>query len=241
MRSLVAYGFLAPPNVFIVIGLLGALIALIWRRAGLALVLLNSLCLFITATPAFSSYLETRLESQIPKSADLSSAQAILVFGADVRDDAPNTLGPQSIERLIMVADAYHRLHLPVAVSGGRIEGSETSVARLMKSALKQYFAVPVAWSEDQSRNTFENAAYTERLLRKAKIGTVVLVTQARDLPRAIWSCKRVGLRAVPWTAPRAALQIEQVKDFLPSAKAFEASFYAIHELLGTLYYRARY
>jgi uncharacterized SAM-binding protein YcdF (DUF218 family) len=245
MRSLVSYGFLAPPNLFIVLCLLGAVIALVWRRrAGTVVVLASSICLFAAAMPAVSSYLTLCLESQIPKGADLSGAQAIVVLAADFRSGhgaIPDRLGLQSLERLVLTADAHHQLHLPVAVSGGRVADLQTSLAELMKAALTQYFAVPVTWSENRSRTTYENAAYTAQLLRDANIGTVVLITQARDMPRAIWSFERVGLRALPWPEPRTVLRVDRIEDFLPSTGALDDSFYAMHELIGTFYYRLYY
>jgi len=204
----------------------------------------SSFCLFVAATPAFSSYLLQCLQAEIPKGADLSSAQAIVVLGADVRPGngaVPDSPGPQSIERLLFAAEAHHQLHLPVVLSGGRVSNWQVPIAELMKVALERYFAVPVAWSEDRSRTTYENALYTAQWLRAANIGTVVLVTQARDLPRAIWSFERVGLRALPWPAPRTPLQIHRIEDFLPNVASMYDSFYAFHELIGGLFYRFRY
>ena len=65
MRSLVSYGFLAPPVLFITLCLVGALITVVWWRIGIAIVLVSTLCLYVAATPAFSSYLAYQLESDI--------------------------------------------------------------------------------------------------------------------------------------------------------------------------------
>jgi uncharacterized SAM-binding protein YcdF (DUF218 family) len=244
MRSLVSYGFLAPPTVLITLCLLGGLIGIVWRRLGAILVLASSLGLFVAAAPAFSSYLSNQLESEIPDDIGFGNAEAIVVLGADVRAGdgaAPDRLGLLSLERLIFAAEAYRRFHLPVAVSGGQLAGTQTSVAELMKTALEESFAVPVAWSEDRSRTTYENALYSAGLLKAQHIRTVILITQAPVLPRAIWSFERMGLHAVPWPAPRTALAFDQVDDFLPSVSALEQSFYALHEIIGRLYYRLRY
>jgi uncharacterized SAM-binding protein YcdF (DUF218 family) len=244
MYSLISYGFLAPPNILIVLCFAGALLSLVCRRAGIIVALAASFSLYVAATPAFSSYLLWYIESQISESKDLDIAQAIVVLGVDIRHGRgviSDRLGPQSLERLAMAAEAHHLLHLPVAVSGGRISDSQASIAELMKTALKQLFAVPVAWSEDRSQTTHENAAHTEKLLRESNIGIVVVVAQARDLPRIIWSFERVGLRALPWPAPRTTLKIDRMGDFLPSAGALNESFYALHELMGIVYYQVQY
>jgi len=69
----------------------------------------------------------------------------------------------------------------------------------------------------------------------------VVVIAQAEDLPRAVWCFKRVGLRAIPWPAPRRVFKPDSVEDFLPDSKAFQQSFHALHEMIGSLYYSAIY
>lgn len=245
MESLVSNGFLAPPTVFIVLCLVGALLALRLRRAGVALALAASLALYIAAIPACSSYLLQRAEAGLPPEVDLNSAQAIVVLGGDVRagngKSIPDRLGPISEERVLYAAQAYRRLHLPVAVSGGAVADTRLSEASLMKSALEADFAVPVTWAEDKSRTTWENAVYTAALLRSEKVANVVLVTQAWHLPRAIWSFDRVGLHPLPWPAPRTAAACCAIGDFLPNIGALHESFLALHELIGGVYYRLRH
>lgn len=245
VASVVSYGFLAPPALFIVLCLAGALAGLVWRRTGLAVVLFASLCLFAAATPALSSYLLLEAEAGIPVNPDFHAAQAIVVLGGDQRigngADIPDTLGPLSLERVVFAAEAYRRLALPVAVSGGLVPGAHAASAQLMKAVLEQDLGVPVSWSEAGSRTTYENAVFTAALLRPQNIGTVVLVTQAWHLPRAIWSFERAGLRALPWPAPRATAQLNQIDDFLPNSAALHDSFHALHELIGGFYYRLRH
>lgn len=245
MRDMIGYGILALPNLLIILCLLGSLCALIWRqRMAIVVVTVASCGLFVMATPAFSSYLLVWLEADIPTDVDFSAAQAIVVPCADFRsghrgaDDGP---GPQSIQRLMFAADAYNRFHLPILVAGGPAPRLSTTCARLLKSTIERYFAVPVSWIEDRSQTTFENAAYSAQLLEKMNIHTVIVVTQARDMPRAIWSFERVGLRALPWPAPRATAATGQIADVLPNPESLEETFYALHEVIGALYYRLKY
>ena len=244
MEHLVAYGFLAPPTIFITLCLAGAVIALVRRRGGIVLVLLASLCLFAAATPALSSYLLHRLEAAVPGAPDLVQAQAIVVLSADIRvgngRDIIDMLGPLSIERLAWAAAAYRRLRLPVLVSGGHVEHSRLAIGTLMKAVLEHAFYVPVAWDEDRSTTTRENAIETARLLLPQQITRVVLVTHAWHQPRAIAAFARAGLTALPWPAPRDAVHANRLEDFLPSAGALQNTFYALHEMLGLIYYRWR-
>lgn len=244
MEGLVSHGFLAPPTVFILLSLAGAVIALVWRRLGLALALISSLCLYAAATPALSSWLLRGLEAGVPAAPDLRAAQAIVVLGGDVEvggGGIPDRLGPLSLERVVLGAQAYRRLHLPVAVSGGLVGHARQSVAALMKAALETDFGVPVKWSEQRSRTTWENAVGTAQILRPQGIATVVVVTQAWHLPRALWSFAHAGLTPLPWAAPPRAPQALRPDDLLPSLAALSDTAFAIHEILGGQYYRLRY
>src|SRR5438477_2100646 len=245
MSDLISYGFLMPPAVLILLSLAGALLALRWRGFGVVLVILSSAALYLLATPLVASTLLQQVETGIPESADLTTAQAIVVPGASVHlgngASAPDTLGPLSLERVVYAAEAYRRLHLPVAVSGGRVYPAQTAEAVLMRAALDRDFGVPVAWSDDQSRTTYENALYTARLLSLERIATVVVVTQAWHLPRALWAFERAGLHAVAWPVPRDFVRLRRIDDVLPSIAALHDSAYALHEVIGRLYYGLRY
>jgi uncharacterized SAM-binding protein YcdF (DUF218 family) len=245
VESPFSFGVLALPTVFIVLSLAGALIALVWRPAGVALALASSLALYVSATPALSSYLLRQVESGLPQNGDLAGAQAIVVLGGDVLHgngaDIPDRLGPLSLERAVFAAEAYRRLRLPVLVSGGRERGAHSSEGALMKAALEESFAVPVAWNEEQSHTTWENALYTAQVLLPEKLVTVVLVSQAWHLPRALWAFERVGLKPLPWPAPRTASPRYKTGSFLPSLTALHNTFYALHEMIGGVYYRLRY
>lgn len=242
VESLFSFGPLALPTAFISLSLLGALLALRWRCLGLALTLISSLCLFAAATPALSSSLLYWVEQRLPPSTDLSRAQAIVVLSGDQRlgngADIPDTLGPLTLERVVLAAAAYRRLHLPVAVSGGREAAAHVAAATLMKRVLETEFAVPVAFVDDRSHTTWENAVDTARLLRAAGLRTVVLVSDAWHLPRALWAFDRAGLAALPWPAPRTAPQRRRLQDFLPRMAALHDTFYGLHELVGGVYYR---
>jgi uncharacterized SAM-binding protein YcdF (DUF218 family) len=245
MSDLISYGFLTPPAVLILLSLVGALLALRWRRFGLALVILSSMGLYALATPFVASWLLHDIESGIPDSADLSTAQAIVVLGGGVHvgdgDAAPDTLSPLSLERIVYAVEAYRRLHLPVAVSGGQIFPARTAEATLMRAALERGFDVPVTWSDDQSRTTYENALYAARLLIPDHITSVIVVTHAWHLPRALWAFERAGMKPLPWPVPRDFVRLQRLDDVLPSVAALHESSHALHEMTGALYYRLRY
>ncbi|MGH7095466.1 MAG: YdcF family protein [Stellaceae bacterium] len=244
LAHLASHGCLAPPAIFITLCVIGALLTLYRPHLGVMISLVSSLCLYAAATPFVASYLLSRIEARIPLDGDLSRAQAIVVLGANTHRDgggAKGTLGRVSLERVTYAAEAYRKLHLPIVVSGEREDDPRDTEAGLMAAALKTQFSVPVSWTEDKSTTTFENALFTQRLLQPANITTVVVVTEAWHMPRALWSFERVGFKALPWPAPRDTLQDAELRDFLPSIGALHDTFRALHETLGLAYYRMHY
>jgi uncharacterized SAM-binding protein YcdF (DUF218 family) len=247
MLAGLSYSFLMPPTVFIPAVLLGALLLPFRRRLGLAILLVSALCLYALSTPALSIGLLRTLEARIPLGPGAEDgAQAIVVLAGDVRHgdgrDRPDDVGLLSLERLQHAAALYRARHLPIIVTGGPIGGTRKSMAELMQAVLERDFATPVRWLEPHSRTTFENAVDVAAILGPEKIGTVLLVTQPWHMPRALWAFEHAGLHAVaaPTAQSRAVPRIG-IEDVVPEPSAVQRSFYALHELMGLLYYRLRY
>jgi uncharacterized SAM-binding protein YcdF (DUF218 family) len=185
------------------------------------------------------------VEIKPPGKPDFTGVQAIVVLGGGIRPGdgiaAPDTLNPWSLERVYFAAHAYRQLNLRVAVSGGQVGGAHVTEASLMKSVLNHDFGIPVTWVEDKSRTTYENALLTARLLKADNVTSVVVVTHAWHMRRALWSFERVGVHATAWPAPATFDEGDRVNDYLPDTGALEASYHALHEAIGLVYYRLRY
>jgi len=245
MSDLVSPEFLVPPSGLILLSVVAAWLALWHPRLGVALGVIATSLLALAAMPVVAAHMLEDVEIKPAASPDFSAAQAIVVLGGGVRrgngGKVPDTLGPWSLERLHFAAQAYRRLNLKIAVTGGRVMGAHQSEASLMKAALAEDFAIPVGWVEDRARSTWENALYTAPLLRADNVTTVVLVTHAWHMRRALWCFERVGLHAIPWPAPLTYDESDRIEDYLPQTGALEGSYHALHEAIGLAYYRLRY
>jgi uncharacterized SAM-binding protein YcdF (DUF218 family) len=215
------------------------------RRLGASISVVATSLLFLAAVPVVAERMLQNVEVKPLDKPDFSAAQAIVVLGGGVnRGDGgkvPDTLGAWSMERLDFAAHAYRQLHLKVAVSGGLTPGAHTAEAMLMKSVLESDFGVPVSWVENRSLTTWDNAVYTQELLQADGVNTVVLVTNAWHMRRALWSFERVGLHAIPYPAPPTFAESDRAADYLPSMHALEASYHALHEAIGLAYYQLRH
>lgn len=228
-----------------VTGLVGLVIAQRWPRIGWSVALVSLLGFYTLATPWAATHLIACLENQIRSDIAAGTPGAIVVLGGDTeRSDNPGKivrLGLLSVERIYFAAEEYHSSRLPVLVTGGVIDGTNISIADLMADALTKSFDVPVRWRETRARTTYENAEFSAELLKKYGVSTIMIVTQAWHLPRAIWAFHRFGIHALPTKySPHIVVRNSNFNDFLPSASALSSSAYAFHEIFGLAYYRLR-
>jgi uncharacterized SAM-binding protein YcdF (DUF218 family) len=237
--------FLVPPVGLVLVCVVGAWLTLWHRRFGIFVSVIATSLLLLASLPVVAARIIETVEVKPPDKPDFSAAQAIVVLGGGVHrgdgDQVADTLGPWTLERLDFAVHAYRQLNLRIAVTGGKPDGASTAEAMLMKAVLEGDFHVPVTWVEVQSRNTFENALLTQKLLQPDNVNTVVLVTNAWHMRRALWSFERVGLHAIPYPAPLTYERFDRPDDFLPSMRALEESYHALHEAIGLAYYRWRY
>lgn len=249
IASFLAYSFLMPPTVFIVTAFIGVALAAFakTRRWGIAVGLVSVGALYIFATPLVSSMLLRAIEHEVSATPpDAAAAQAIVVLSGDIHHgnggNVPDTVGRLTLERLDRAAELYRRDKLPILVTGGPVGDSRESMAALMAHTLTDDFGVPVVWREEQSQTTFENAEFSARILRAQHIHTVLVVTQPWHMPRALWAFARAKIDAIPAATERTYIKTPiDAAMLLPQSTALTDSFYALHEILGLIYYRLQF
>ncbi|PTY37466.1 hypothetical protein BGP77_13260 [Saccharospirillum sp. MSK14-1] len=243
--------FLVLPPLAQLLGLLLAI--LLWRRLprlARALAILSTVSLWLLATPRLSAWLIDGLEQQhpllTPTELSDSNAQAIVVISAGLDPNGTEFDRPSASEhtlvRLRYAAFAQRQTGLPLLVSGGRVlTHSQLTLAEIMATELVTQFRVPVRWLEGRSRNTAENARYSAEILRRADVDSVLLITEAFHMPRAVMAFENAGLRVI--AAPTAPLNSSESRllNWVPTATALNQSTLALHEYLGWLVYRLGY
>lgn len=242
-----AKGLLLPPAGNLLL-LLAARLLRRWRRLSWSLVFVSVVSLWALATPISLGWLAAGLET-IP-AFDLAhpAAQrvaAIVVPGTGRYTEPPefdhDVVSIRTLERLRYAARVHRTTGWPIAVVGGAPLDDAAPEGLLMAESLQTDFGVPVAWIEDRSTNTAENARNARALL---DVDGILLVTQAIDMPRARKAFEAVGFDVVP--APigfitREADGVLGPFDFIPDANALAAARYVLHEYLGLVWYRLRY
>jgi len=235
---------LMPPLACLLLAGLGVLVARTRPRLARALWGASALSLLVLSLPLVSGHLLRSLQPAAPLdlARDAGEARAILVLAGDTQFDAPEyggtTCGPLTLERLRYAAFLARASGLPICVSGGPPRPGDTSHAAMMKLALERDFGVPVAWQEPWSGTTRENLRLSKVVLDEQKIDTVLLVTHAWHMSRALAESERHGLRAIPApTGFRARPGLLEASSWVPSAKALRESAWAAAEWLGRVWY----
>jgi uncharacterized SAM-binding protein YcdF (DUF218 family) len=227
--------------------LIAALVAQFWwgtSRVGRRLVTASLVLLYLLSIPLVSDGLLSILEifSALPADGPLPPGpQAIVILGADLRESPEYSTpspGPLTLERLRYGARLQRRTGLPVLVTGGTPSGESRSIGLVMRQSLADDFQVPVVWVEASSKTTGENASHSTKILAAQGITRIYLVTHAWHMPRARLAFDREGLTVIP--APAAFTTSNSNRtlwEMMPSAKALQSSYFALHEGIGLAYY----
>lgn len=237
---------LLPPILFLVTAVIGCAL---WRRRprlGRNLVFTSLALMWLASSAAFNGPLFKALGWPAPVDLrDASGAQAIVVLGGGMHDAAPEygavaTVNAGTLERVRYAAWLSRQTRLPVLASGGRTHPTPAAEAELMKSVLENEFSTPVRWIETESRNTFENARASARILRAAGIGKVLLVTHSFHMRRAVQAFAPTGIEVIAAPTRLDTSGPLTFADFLPSPRGFQTSYFVAHELVGGAWYAIR-
>jgi uncharacterized SAM-binding protein YcdF (DUF218 family) len=222
-----------PPNPSLILALLGAI--LIWRRRrfGWAVFVVGFASLWLLCTPIVADRLSALAEGYPALNPDRPvNAQAVVVLGGGgERNHAPEYNGPVGepvmLERLTLAAFLARHYSLPLAVSGAGPE------ARAMSGTLARNFAVTPRWIEGNSRDTYENAQLSARILLPAGVKRIVLVTSSAHEWRAAHEFMAAGFDVVPAPAGVLGYREPGVFRLIPSAAGLMRSHAAVYELIG--------
>ena len=107
-------------------------------------------------------------------------------------------------------------------------------MARLLES---EGVAQNLILQEDRATNTHENAVYSAKLLRANRIGTVVLVTDAKAMLRAELCFRKEGVPVIPYPVGLRSFKFSLL-DLVPRWQAIKGNSDTLHEFLGLLRYR---
>ena len=228
------------------------------RGAGFFLVLLSAVLLYLAACSGTARVMQD-LVMRPPRAlgldaieryrAQMKAAKAtdplpavIVVLGAGrerfAAEYGMSTLTPASMARLRYGLWLARETGLPVAFSGGVgwAQEGDAPEAEVAARIARDEFRQPLRWTESQSRDTAENAAYSLAVLRNVGTKEIVLVTHAVHMNRALKAFEKEAgqsMKLTPAPLGRLMPQDRAALDWLPSAAGLQANAATGHELLG--------
>lgn len=220
------------------------------RRIAGGLLTFALLWLGVWSLPVVADRIRLSLESRTAEVAVdlLPMADAVVVLGGGMNPRVASGRYPDlgaAADRVWHGARIVHAGKAPVViVSGGNLPwlGARESEAEAMRTFLSDLSVAPESiLLEERSRNTRENALYTAEIMQEHGLETILLVTSALHMPRALAAFQALGLDAVPAATDFEIGTIsEGVLAWLPDADALAGSTRALKEYLGYRVYRHR-
>ncbi len=205
------------------------------------------LILWVGSTEWFSSLLSAPLESRIPRSTQLEGIDAIVVLSG-MTDLKLSGKGKVELEEAadrifhgILLARRFPQSRLIISGGSGSAMDQEASEAHLLSKYFVPEFGIPIEriLTDGTSRNTFENAANTSKILNKHGLKRPVLITSASHMPRALACFRKQGIEPFPYPVDFISrLGRLNIASFLPKASSLAVTNRAIHEYVGLLAYR---
>ena len=228
-------------------------------RARWWLTLAAVLILWLGSTTGLSNLLARSLEYRYLPPEEIPVTEVAVVLGGGTEP----ALSPRtSIEinsagdRVLYAAELYRQgLARRLLLTGGEITwqtGGFSSPAEDMAAILIS-IGVPqeALWLETESRNTYENALYSGELLAESGIQSILLVTSAMHMPRAVALFEAQGLEVTPLPVDYSVTEevlveadtsaaLVKVLDIIPNASNLALTTAALKEYFGMLVYQLR-
>ncbi len=247
--EIILKSLLLPPGGLILLLFISLLF--IRKVFGKLLLALTLAAFYLLSTPAISTNLMAGLERYVfvtPEEILAAKTEAIVVLGGDLYEEGPeyggDTIKGELLERVRYAAWLQKRTNLPIIVSGGNMDKTKPSEAKLAGQVLKEEFGCQVLATEDQSKTTWENAQNTKGVLAANGIKKVALVTHAWHMPRAMRVFTQHGIDAIAaptiFSNGKQNSSDDMARNWLPSSIALRTSYLALHEYLGMAWYQIK-
>lgn len=226
-----------------------------WQRSFMGFAFL---LLWLGSSRLMAATLVRSLEWRYLPPVEVPNADVIVVLGGGTKTaDYPR----QTVElneagdRTLYAAWLYHQGKAPhLLLSGGSVFPdtfmAEPPEAEDMLTIMRM-LSVPeeAIWLETESRNSYENALYSRPLLEDKGIRTILLVTSAIHMPRAVALFEKQGFLVIPlptdfavtergWQSVTSPTLLAQFGNVLPTVENLQLTTGAMKEYIGIMVYR---
>ena len=230
--------------VFVLLIMVGVFLLFGWRKTASSLKFCSVVILLLASNSMFAGHLLQSLEQRYPQQelASISKHDAILVLGGGLQIP----LAPALRSQIGWGSDRYwHAVLLyragkadKIILSGGNVFAQQGVQGEAYYAAeLLQQWGVPQSKIivETSSRTTSQNLANTERFFETGEISSMLLVTSAYHMPRAMAGLNQSQIKITPASADVLVLSTAtpDIMKWIPSVGALKLTTTAVHEYYG--------
>lgn len=229
-----------------------AIVLLLFRgsRSALGVLLVAFAWTWVLATPFAAQALARSLESRYPPTPvdTIPVADAIVVLGGGISPRAEPRRDhdlQQQADRIWFGADLYRAGKAPLMiVTGQRPFVDAGPTAADAAADILERLGVPgdAIVAPGRSERTFTDAQVVQAVLERRDLQSILLVTSAMHMPRALATFRKAGIDAAPAPTDFVVTSVPVVagNTWLPDGHAFALSTAAMHEYVGMLWYRSK-
>ena len=227
-----------PPGSIILILLLIAYLTRGRERFASRVSFVTALLLYIISIEPFKDFLIRPLENdyEVPQN---PQGDVIVVLGGGAYESGH--LKGSSHKRTVAGFVLHKNLGVPVILSGGRAQGNIPESLIMKELLLKLGVEERFIYTDEKSRDTFENGMYVKEFCRTLGCKRIILVTSAFHMSRSVYVFEGLGLSVVPYPVDFRYDGKYTVYSYFPKYGAFYDSVIAVREYIGRLYYRLVY
>ena len=244
LSKIILYLILPPASLIIVMAL-GVLLIRRYPRLAKIFIVFGLSVLYLLSIRPISDALIKPLESSFPplKASSINSANVIVVLTGGVADLSWRSISPQpsrtSLSRLVYGVTLYKQVpgtNIIISGGSGDPEKQNISEADAMKD-MAIALGVPAKdmLIERDSRNTIESVNALRGFVGKS----MVLVTSASHMKRAVAMFKKMGMNVVPAPTDYTSEQKKvSLYSLIPTANHLLTSSTAFYEYISFIWYR---
>lgn len=225
-----------------------ALIALLfnWQRFAKLILTFTAIAGISLMVFPIGDLILTPLEGRFSRPSALpENVDGIIILGGSINQEASaawNTLesndASERITGAITLTKRYPNSKIIFSGGSGLIQKTKLTEAEIAEQML---IALGVEKEriilEDKSRNTYQNAALTKKLINNRITGNWILVTSAYHMPRSIGAFRNVGWKTIPYPVDYKSLPAGHRRFRLNLQKNLANFKCAVHEWIGLAVY----
>ena len=149
-------------------------------------------------------------------------------------------------DRMIFAEQLYYQGKIKkILISGGNgtlINNNYREAKEIKNHLIRNKIPEEDIWIENTSRNTYENASNSAKILKEKGVNSILLITSAIHMRRSLFCFEKANIRPTPfstdYTSKTRKFNLEYM--LIPSMEGFIKWQDLIHEYIGYIVYRIK-